>query len=275
MSVVPPAWRVEEWLEPGDGGAIEYSDYWNDPDAERGKPFDVIGGDFARLEQYLGDVGLREDLNECLRAIGLPLAGRGIDVAAGTLWAAPVLLGAGAVDRLYCVEFSRHRLLDIGPAVLDHYRVDPGRVVLAYGSFYDLRLPDASLDFAFLSQALHHADRPDALLGELHRVLRRGGVAIVIGEHLLRPRHYAIYAAKAGLWLLPRAMQRSLPATPLSRRPRLRPAGADLEPPDPVLGDHLYTRAEYDAMFERAGFDARRVRRRGSQYQSFVLIRRP
>jgi SAM-dependent methyltransferase len=152
--------------------------------------------------------------------------------------------------------------------------VDPASVVLVYGSFYELRLPDASLDFAFMSQALHHADRPDALLGELRRVLRPGGVAIVIGEHVLSARHYAIYAAKAAAWLLPGRLRRRLPASPLARRPRLRPSGADLEPPDPVLGDHLYTRAEYRELFDRAGFDARRVRRAGSHYQSFVLTRR-
>ena len=153
-------WTVEHWLAPDEAAAIEYAGYWNDAGAERDKPWWVLDGDFAKLEAYLDQTGLRGDLDHCLAALGRPLRGQGIDLAAGTLWAAPVLLDAGAVEHLYCLEYSRHRLLEIGPTVLAHYAVDPQRVVLAFGSFYDLQVPEGTLDFAFLSQAFHHADRP-------------------------------------------------------------------------------------------------------------------
>src|SRR5437588_11581941 len=100
-------WEVERWVRDDEIAALEYSSYWNDERAERGKPFDVTDGDFDKLERYLGDVGLVEDFNACLRELSLPLRGRGIDLAAGTLWAVPLLLNAGPVDRLYCLEYSR------------------------------------------------------------------------------------------------------------------------------------------------------------------------
>jgi SAM-dependent methyltransferase len=164
----------------------------------------------------------------------------------------------------------------LGPRVLEHYGVMPERVVLVYGSFYDLQLEDGSLDFAFLSQAFHHADRPAALLAELHRVLTPQGKVIIVGEHILRARDYLRYAARASASVvLPDAFQRLLLGRILDVRVSLPPAGADVTPTDPSLGDHAYTRREYRRLFSEAGFAMRRIRRRSAQYQSFVLMRVP
>lgn len=270
------SWTVERWLSPEAAAGMEYSAYWNDEEAEREKPFHVLDDDFHKLERYLDEVGLIEDLRACLSALDAPLAGRGIDLAAGTLWAAPLLLEAGPVERLYCLEYSEHRLLMLGPRTLEHYAVAPDKVVLVYGSFYELRLESASLDFAFLSQAFHHADRPAALLTELRRVLKPGGSVIIVGEHILRPRDYALYAARAcASALLPAAARRRLLGHELSVRLSLRPAAADVMPTDAVVGDHAYAGDEYRALFSEAGFALRRVRRARSHYQSFVLRRLP
>jgi SAM-dependent methyltransferase len=267
-------WTVERWISEAAVKKLEYSEYWNDERLERDKPFDVLDDDFAKLERYLGEVGLVEDLNACLNQLPSPLAGRGIDLAAGTLWAAPLLLKSASVERLYCLEFSAHRLFTIGPRVLEHYGVSPERVVLVYGSFYDLHLDAASLDFAFLAQAFHHADRPAALLAELRRVLKPGGTVIIVGEHILRARDYALYGARAGASLvLPRATQRRVLGRELDVHVSLRPSVEDVMPVDPVLGDHAYSRAQYRAQFSQAGFAMRRVRRPRSHYQSFVLER--
>jgi SAM-dependent methyltransferase len=270
------AWTLERWISEEDVSQLEYSVYWNDERGERDKPFDVLDDDFSKLERYLGEVGLVNDLTDCLNSLSTPLAGRGIDLAAGTLWAAPILLSAGAVERLYCLEYSRHRLLSIGPHVLEHYQVSPHRVVLVYGSFYELQLEGGSLDFAFLSQAFHHADRPAALLTELRRVLRPGGTVIIVGEHILRARDYALYLARAGASIaLPKSLQRRLLGHELDVRLSLRPSARDVMPTDSVLGDHAYSSDEYRKLFTQAGFSVRPVRRSRSHYQSFVLERLP
>ncbi len=270
-------WAVENWLEadaPETGE--EYAEYWNDPEIEREKSvFDTRDGDYPQMESYLAETGLPADLEACLQKLreqGRGLEGKGIDLAAGTLWAAPMLLAAGPVERLYCLEFSRHRLLDIGPHVLEHYAVGKDRVVLAYGSFYDLRIPDHELDFAFLCQAFHHAERPEELLREMHRVLRPGGIAILIGEHKIGMRPYLAFAARLAL---PRGLRKRFLGEPVDVKRTLRPRGADLIPTDPVLGDHAYTDGEYARLFEQNGFAAQRVRRRQSDYQGFVLESQP
>jgi ubiquinone/menaquinone biosynthesis C-methylase UbiE len=200
-----------------------------------------------------------------------------VDIAAGTLWAAPTLL-AEPIERLVCVEYSRHRLLEIGPRMLEHYGADPARITLALGSFYELAMPDDSVDFAFLSQAFHHADRPAALLAELRRVLADDGVVMIAGEHRVRIRQYAIYAAHACSSLLPASLRRRLPFEARHVRMTLRPTGEDLEPADPVLGDHLYTTREYDGLFREAGFRSHALPAIGRHYRSFLLTpagRRP
>src|SRR5262249_11800298 len=161
---------------------------------------------------------------------------------------------------LYCLELSHHRLCDLGPRVLDHYGVLRDRVVLAHGSFYRLRLDDHTLDFAFLSQAFHHAERPAELLREIDRVLRPGGVAIIIGEHRIPAMARARHAAKAVITLAtPRRVHRRVLSAPVSVRRGIRPLGADLCAPDRVLGDRVYSMPEYRTMFREVGFEARHV----------------
>ncbi len=270
-------WSVEYWIGEAEAGAIEYSTYWNDSEAERTKEWDVRGGQFGQVEDYLGAVGLSSDLRACLLAAqrlrGRALGPAGVDLAAGTLWAVPALLQDSEVERLWCVEYSRHRLLEIGPLMLDHYEVDPSRVVLCFGSFYDLRLPTGSLDFAFLSQAFHHADRPAALLAELRRVLAPGGVVMIVGEHRLLLRTRVLYAARVVASLLPARLRRHLFVRSSGVRKTFRPFGSDVIPTDPVLGDHFYTLVEYMDMFGEAGFRVEKLPcKRNSTYRSFVLL---
>ena len=235
-------YATRRWLSPEAIAEIEYAMYWNDEAAEREKEWWVIGaGGFTRMEEHLVASGLQIELEEALAVA--QIGGIGADLAAGTLWAIPSLLAAGA-EHVYAVEFSAHRLLKLGPAVLRHYNVPADQVDLCLGSFYDVRLPDGALDFVLLAQALHHADRPLELLTEVRRLLRPGGVAVVIGEHdQLRPaglRGRAGWAARA-----------------LFRRAAV----------DPLLGDHLYTAGQYRRMFR--SFEWEQIKPGG------YLLRRP
>lgn len=241
------AFEVRRWLDAEEIRAIEYSTYWNDESAEQGKAWWTLGGDFARMEAYLAEqTTLARELDDLLREA--PPLGVGADLAAGTLWAVPRLVAHGA-ETVYAVEFSEHRLLKLGPGLLAHFGVPPERVVLCLGSFYDLRLDDRSLDFVLLAQALHHADRPEALLGEVRRVLKPGGTLYVIGEHLvpdppLRRRLRRTVAAT-----LPGSLQRRRFGRIVPRLPEL--------PADPVVGDHYYRRRDYHRMLAGAGFSVR------------------
>ncbi len=48
------------------------------------------------------------------------------------------------------------------------------------GDLEDLPIPDASVDLAFFSQALHHAQHPARAMAEAHRILRPGGQVAVL-----------------------------------------------------------------------------------------------
>lgn len=274
-----PGWKVENWITDSEVQEVSYSDYWANETHERSKPWYVVDGDFGKMERYLDEIGLLEDLAQCVNVLklirGNPLKGVGIDLAAGNLWAAPHLLRNNAIDRLYCLEYSRHRLLRHGTRVLEHYHVDQDRIVLVYGSFYNLNLPTDSVDFVFLSQALHHADDPDALLVEIGRVLKGDGVVIIIGEHCNNVfSGYLRYFAKLTVAAtIPESIQRRMFGKTF-RASKLFPKVCELFPPNPVLGDHYYTIGEYRSLFSKYGFDFRRLRRRGANFQSFVLFRR-
>ena len=272
----PTTYEAVEWLSGAD--RLRYADYWNDEEEERRKPFWVLDGDFSRMEAYLTEIGLPAQMEESVRVarvrFGRGLGGVGVDLGAGTLWAVPYLFRLGTVDHVYCVEYSRHRLLKLGPAVLEHYGVSSDRVTLALGDIHRLRLADHSVDFVFLSAAFHHSDTPGALLSEIRRVLRPSGLVIVTGEHMTdgsrpdRLRHMAKFVASR---MLPDAIQqrlfgRSLQVARLMRRDE------DLLPGDDRLGDHEYTLAQYEQLFSTGGFVSQNVRRDGWAFQAFVLI---
>jgi SAM-dependent methyltransferase len=269
-------YQTVEWLS--DVARLKYADYWNDEIEERGKPLWIVNGDFRPLEDYLAQIRLPDQLRACVEfardRFGRALNGVGVDLGAGNLWAVPHLLTLGSVERLYCVEYSRHRLLDLGPALLAHYGVPPGRVVLALGDLHHLDVQDATLDFVFMSLAFHHSDRPRQLLDEIRRVLKVTGVVVLIGEHVTeadaraRFRHIVKFCVAR---LMPGAVQKRVLGRVLQVA-RFLPREEDLLVGDERLGDHAYTRARYHQMFEAAGFQSECLRRRDWPYQAFVLV---
>lgn len=236
--------EVRRWLDADEIRQIEYSEYWNDEGVEQSKEWWTLDGDFTRMEAYLTEqTTLARELEDLLGEA--PSLGAGADLAAGTLWAVPRLVAHGA-ETVYAVEYSEHRLLKLGPNLLSHFGVPPGRVVLCLGSFYDLRLDDDSLDFVLLAQALHHADRPEQLLEEVRRVLKPGGTLYVLGEHLVGEASLRTRLRSAVMERLPDSVQTRVFG------------GKDPGPPefpvDPVVGDHYYRRRDYRRMLAAAGF---------------------
>lgn len=263
-------YAVEYWISREAAADIEYADYWNDENAEADKDWNVVATGFDRLESYLAETGYADDIRACLRALPEPLGGRGIDLAAGCLWAVPVVLEQARIEQLYCLEFSAHRLLKLGPLVLQHYGIAPSAVRLVYGSFYDLKLADGSLDFALLASAFHHADDPARLLAEVRRILRRGGTVIITGEPRVTwlSEHLRYFARL----LLPRVLPAAIMLRLFGRIPASvawPPSRNNVFPVHPVLGDHLYTPGEYRKLFSAAGFACREIR--GKLTRAFIL----
>jgi SAM-dependent methyltransferase len=74
------------------------------------------------------------------------------------------------------------KALSIAADRLAMHRVNPERVELIHAEDTDAEIPldDASVDYWQSQGVIHHASHPEALLRELHRVLRPGGRACVM-----------------------------------------------------------------------------------------------
>ena len=269
-------WEVQHWVQDKEVKDISYSDYWTDEENEKLKPFYVLDGNFSKAEEYLKSTGLARDFKNCLKVLknnfGKNLEGVGMDLAAGNLWAVPLILDSGDIEKLYCLEFSRHRLLKIGPRFLEHYNVSKDKIVLVHGNFYELNLPDHSLDFLILVQAFHHSHQPEKLLAEMKRVLKRDGIILIMGEHAVYLwKGYLKYALKylAGK-LFPKNLQRRI-FPEIGDVNKFFLARDEIYPPEPVLGDHYYTLGEYRALFGKFDFEIFHMKKFRSQFRSFVL----
>ncbi len=270
-------YNVEYWIDDLDLKKSDHSEYWNDEEQEKNKEWNILNGNFSKMEDYLDKVGLSQDLQECIDVLESEfhrkLKGIGIDLGAGNLWAAHYLFASGDIDKLYCLEYAKHRLLKLGPKVLEHYEIPRDKVTLVLGSFYDLHIADKSMDFAFLSEAFHHADKPEKLLNEINRVLTQDGIVIIIGEHIVNAaKGYIYYILKLLISrFIPRRVQKKLLGRTFHVK-GLIPKPGNLYPANTVTGDHYYTNREYRKIFLKCGFKIKRMRLRDSQFQSFILL---
>jgi ubiquinone/menaquinone biosynthesis C-methylase UbiE len=162
------------------------------------------------------------------------------DLAAGIGWTSALLSRIDLVGSVHAVEISRHRLERLFPYCAAMLGARQDKIRRYLGSFYDVRLPDGSVDVVFLSHAFHHANKPLHLLVECDRILKKDGRMIVVGEHRIG---------------MPRIALRFL-----SQLVRKRTAITDfrrLFPPDPVLGDHYYRDGDYRTLFAAMGYSVR------------------
>ena len=100
---------------------------------------------------------------------------------------------------LEAARWARHvTAIDRSKDVLDRGRELARRrklrnITWKRGDLERLPVADASMDIALLSQALHHAEHPEAALAEARRILRRGGRVLVLelrehDEHWVRSK---------------------------------------------------------------------------------------
>lgn len=84
---------------------------------------------------------------------------------------------ARRVAKVWCIDNSP-RMVEVGTELA----AKNGLANLTYklGDIESVPLPDSSVDLAILSQALHHAQHPQAAIEEAFRILRPGGQCLVL-----------------------------------------------------------------------------------------------
>lgn len=255
------------WLSQTDLSQLHSSSYWNDVEVEKEKIWSKVDTDFAGLEQNFARKRIKEQFDTMIK-VGSTQKGEaltGISLGSGIcILEAQILRDYPLIGSCCCVEFSRHRIHEIAPQVLMKYSIEPSRAPLCFGSFYEIPLPDASMDFVLLSQAFHHAQEPMRLLSEVRRLIHDEGVVYIIGEHFFPWREVVIRAMKhVPKWIFNHRGYRGAV--------RLLPNWHSLVPNDLVKGDHHYRLHEYARMFTDAGFSNRRFIFREVCNQGYLL----
>ena len=84
--------------------------------------------------------------------------------------------------QVWCIDNSP-RMIDVGTELAKKNGL--ANLVYKLGDIENVPLPDKSVDLAILSQALHHAQHPQAAVDEAFRILRPGGQLLVLdlNEH--------------------------------------------------------------------------------------------
>ncbi len=84
--------------------------------------------------------------------------------------------------QVWCIDNSP-RMVEVGTELAR--KNDLANLTYRLGDIEQVPLPDASVDLAILSQALHHARHPQRAVDEAYRILRPGGQLLVLdlAEH--------------------------------------------------------------------------------------------
>ena len=146
-----------------------------------------------------------------------------LDIGTGTGRIIEVL--APQVDRALGIDQSRE-MLSIARVNLEEAGLKNGMVRL--GDMYQLPLADASFDAIVIHQVLHYADRPAAAISEAARVLRPGGLFVLVD-----------FAPHTLEFLRDEHAHRRLGFADSDIAEWCRAAGLDPEPPRRLAGDPL------------------------------------
>lgn len=151
--------------------------------------FDELAGRFGR--EYLPGRSWKSVAEMLLRLMP-PLVVADLGAGEGTL----AQLLAQRAKEVIAVDNS-DRMVDFGAALA----VEHGLKNLVYrkGDLESLPIADATVDLAFFSQSLHHAQHPEKAVAEAYRILRGGGRVVVLD--LMRHHFEEAREMYADLWL--------------------------------------------------------------------------
>ena len=106
---------------------------------------------------------------------GRPIAGRVLEIGAGTGWCSAVLSQEPAVEEVYVLEYDRYCVESLIPLVHRALAAKQEKIRRVLGSFNRLQCDDGFFDLVVSIGALHHSENLHATLRESFRALKPGG----------------------------------------------------------------------------------------------------
>ncbi len=159
---------------------------------------------------------------------------RVLDIGAGRCWSSRHLVRVGQAREVVALDILREKYIGLETADL-FMEMDDIHFERVQGSMHHMPFPDGRFDIVFSAASVHHSSDLDGLFRELARVLRPGGVFVMIAEP-------------------------SKPASSPVRRP-------DNEETRHGINEHVYALAEYLRALRRQGFRPRVVPPRSIYYR--------
>jgi len=250
------------WIEDNN---IRTAEYWNDFEKEKTKVFNILDGDFEKLEEnshlndiykHLLEISKNQNVNWREKSV--------LSLASGTCWLEGRFLKDKNINKLTAVDFSKHRIHELGSKTLEYYGFKEDNVDLVYGSILDIKIENKSQDIILLSQAFHHINEPIRLLDEIKRVLKKDGVVIIVGEHYYNMKIKLKQALKHFIkYLINHKEYREVNT--------FCPQYQAMFPPSYEKGDIHYSKLDYHNMFKGMGFTYSHYIDKTKTIQAFIL----
>jgi ubiquinone/menaquinone biosynthesis C-methylase UbiE/uncharacterized protein YbaR (Trm112 family) len=159
---------------------------------------------------------------------------RVLDLGAGRSWSSRHIIKVGQAREVVAIDILRQKYIGLETADL-FMELDRIHFERVLGSMHDMPFRDREFDIVFSAATVHHSSDLAALFAEIGRVLRPGGVFLMIAEP---SKHPAI--------------------------PGNRPDNAETRH---GINEHVYALAEYLAALRRGGFRSRIVAPRSIFYR--------
>lgn len=244
---------VNYWLSDKELETISSGSYWNlEEEEKKKKQWNIFDAGMEPMLEFLDKerkyFNEYESILNFVEKNNIKIAGEGIDLAAGTCWATALLSKIEAVERIYALDISKHRLLKTAPIVFNHFAAKEEKIIRVVGDFLNIKLLDNSLDFCFMSSAFHHADDPNRLLVEIRRVLKPDGLVIMMGE---KPIFWFTLMKQFLKNIVKMIVPINYRGKPVYK---LFPRFSELYAPDPKDGEHYYYIYDYNKIFSKNGF---------------------
>ena len=177
----------------------------------------------------------------------LPADARVLDLACGSGWLSALLSAEPRVANVLAWDASPHLLAELLPRMVDLTGGDMAKIAPVCGDFTPLLLDDGAIDAVIMCSAFHHAESPDALLGEVRRVLTPAGVLVLLNETPWSPIRLFAFATRHYL-----STVLGLVGLPGPRAPGALTQDGALY--DAALGDRAYTLRGWRRIAARNGW---------------------